>query len=114
LGIAVFISQFIFTLSHIPQWIEYGIDTPLLPAIVLLLGLVFTTIYLLTGNLFIVMAFHALHDAPTALLASPVDPHLLMLLIELTCIVWIWQRHVSKRSVNETAVPPSHSPHFPL
>ena len=96
-AIAVFVSQLIFTLSHIPQWIEYGMDTPLLPGIVLLLGLIFTAIFLLTDNLFVVMAFHALHDAPTALLASPVDPHLLMLFIEIAFIIWVWlQRRSAK------------------
>ncbi len=95
LGTAVFLSQLLFTLSHIPQWIEYGMDTPLLPGIVLLLGLVFTAIFLLTDNLFVVMAFHALHDAPTPLFVSPVDSHVLMLLLELGVIGWLWWRRAS-------------------
>jgi membrane protease YdiL (CAAX protease family) len=94
LPIAILISLVIFTLMHIPQWIEYGLLSPMQPLFVLALGLIFTAIYILTNNIFVAIAFHALHDAPTPLFASPADAHWLMFGLELcfigACLLWRW------------------------
>jgi membrane protease YdiL (CAAX protease family) len=117
LGIALVGSQLLFALSHIPQWVEFGMETPFTPAIVFLLGLVFAGIYLATENLFIAMAFHALHDAPTPLLASPVDPHLIMLILEVIFLAVVLarsartaQRPGGLRWSEPSPTPPSPSP----
>lgn len=70
LGLALLLSQGLFALSHIPNRLYLGLppDAIALDLIYLLaLGILFTFIYVKTGNLFIVIGIHALGNAPTTL-----------------------------------------------
>lgn len=94
---AVILSQLLFAAMHVPQWMyEQLSGTALISraAIALVLGILFALIYLLSDNLFVAIAFHGLHDAPTMLFASPVDQYVLVFVLELLFIVlcWIWRR----------------------
>lgn len=67
---AVILSQILFALSHIPNRIYLGMSTPEIAFDLLMLfgwGGLYTLIYLRTGNLFLVVAIHALGNAPTTL-----------------------------------------------
>jgi len=102
LTVAIAVSLLIFTLMHVPQWLEYGLYSPMTPLLVPVLGLIFTAIYLLTDNIFVAMAFHALHDAPTPLFASPADAHTIMFGLEvcfiLLCLIWRRRRGAGRVS----------------
>lgn len=64
---ALFASQLLFALGHVPNvvWVGGGIDELSLNTTRLLFnGLLYTFIYLLTGNLFAAIGVHALHNLP--------------------------------------------------
>lgn len=70
--LAVLIMAAIFSLSHIPNRMFRG--QPFSDwAFLIGMGAWFAVIYLRTGNLFVAVAVHALHNAPTLLFASPLD-----------------------------------------
>lgn len=70
---AMFVSQGLFALSHIPNRIYLGM-TPAEIALDLLMllgwGTLYTLIYLRTDNLFVVVGIHALGNTPTTLFAT--------------------------------------------
>jgi hypothetical protein len=60
----------LFILSHIPNRIFAGYtlaDIPLDFAILFTWGLLFTLLYLVSGNLFLAIGFHALLNQPTTI-----------------------------------------------
>ncbi len=65
--ISLFASQLLFALGHVPNvvWVGGGVDELSLNTTRLLFnGLLYTFIYLLTGNLFAAIGVHALHNLP--------------------------------------------------
>ncbi len=73
LAASVVISQFLFALSHIPNRIYLGMSNLEIGIDMLMLfgwGILYTLIYLRTGNLFLVVGVHALGNAPTTLFAT--------------------------------------------
>ncbi|MCC6803284.1 MAG: CPBP family intramembrane metalloprotease [Anaerolineae bacterium] len=73
LGAALFLSQGLFALSHIPNRIYMGMEPGAIALDLLLLlalGILFTLIYVRTDNLFIVVGIHALGNAPTTLFTT--------------------------------------------
>jgi len=68
LAYSVIFSQVLFALSHIPNRIYLGMNAPEIGFDLLMLfgwGVLYTLIYLRTGNLFLVVGVHALGNAPT-------------------------------------------------
>jgi uncharacterized protein len=83
---AVVTSQLLFALYHLPNLVvgnsgQVG-TSPTEIAVQLgldfCIGVVYAALYLLTGNLFLVIGIHALQNAGTSLVATPIDPHLVM------------------------------------
>lgn len=73
LGAAIFLSQAVFALSHIPNRLYLGMSVgQIAPDLLLLLGwgILYTVIYLRTDNLFLVVGVHALGNAPSTLFAT--------------------------------------------
>ncbi len=71
--VALLISQGLFALSHIPNRIYLGMSPSDIAAdlvVLLLLGALFTLIYVRTDNLFIVVGVHALGNTPTVLFTT--------------------------------------------
>jgi hypothetical protein len=71
---SIFLSQFIFALTHIPQRIATGYPLPsMLINLVLLwvIGSLFAVLYLRTDNIFVVIGIHALANMPVTVLALP-------------------------------------------
>lgn len=87
LGLAIVVSQLAFSLYHLPNLIlgvsgEVGTgfaDISIQLAIDFAIGVVFAAVYLRTGNLFLVMGIHALQNAGTSVVVTPIDPSQVML-----------------------------------
>ena len=75
---ALFISQGLFALMHIPlQLVHFDVSGFSLLFWLLATGIagaIFAIIYVKTGNLYIAVGFHALFNEPTQLFAPPVEP----------------------------------------
>lgn len=86
--LAVALMGAIFSLSHIPNRIVH--QQPFDDwAMLFGMGALFALIYLRTENLFVAVALHALHNAPTLLFASPLDYALpIMVLDALVVVFW--------------------------
>ncbi len=84
--VAILASQLIFALYHLPNLVmgisgEVGTSpTDIMAQLGLdfLIGVVFAALYLRTGNLLLVVGIHALQDAGTSLVATPIDPSLVI------------------------------------
>lgn len=87
LGLAIIASQLAFSLYHLPNLIlgvsgDVGTgfsDIAVQLVIDFAIGVVFAAVYLRTGNLFLVMGIHALQNAGTSVVATPIDPSQVML-----------------------------------
>lgn len=82
LAAAVVVSQVAFALAHIPARLASGVapadlSLPLLS--IACWGVCFALIYLHTGNLFLVMGFHALLNAPSILIETSLPPQRVVL-----------------------------------
>ncbi|MCB9866437.1 MAG: CPBP family intramembrane metalloprotease [Phycisphaerales bacterium] len=67
LGLAVVISQALFSLGHLPYLLHHGLGWEQIPADLVYLfaaGILFAVVYLATCNLFVGMAVHAMLNAP--------------------------------------------------
>ena len=94
-------SQLFFALSHAPNrvWIggDVGADLSFGFASLLLSGIVYTLVYLLTGNLFAVIGFHALKNLPPLALESPegtlwtLTSGVLQTSALLIALIWWWR-----------------------
>ncbi|MFX1368599.1 MAG: lysostaphin resistance A-like protein [Promethearchaeota archaeon] len=91
--LAIIISQFLFTLLHLPSKVlNQGWTTAVLFDLlfsVFLNGVIYCLLYLRTENLFFVMFVHALGNAPTSLISPHIEPSNILLLL---AIIWamIW------------------------
>jgi hypothetical protein len=78
-AIGLVASQLLFGLSHIPQrWIvgdEHGLLLVLDLTGLVVFGIMFSLVFVRTGNLFIAIGVHSLVDAPVPVVASPLDAH---------------------------------------
>lgn len=73
LAASVILSQILFALSHIPNRMYLGLNNVQIAFDLVMLfgwGVLYTLIYLRTGNLFLVVGVHALGNAPTTLFAT--------------------------------------------
>jgi membrane protease YdiL (CAAX protease family) len=83
---AVILSNLAFALYHLPNLVlgnsgKVGTtpsDIAVQVGVDFLVGVVFAGLYLRTGNLFLVIGIHALQDAGTSLVATPIDPGLVI------------------------------------
>lgn len=85
----------LFILSHIPNRIfqGYSVGGMLLDAPILLLwGLLFTIVYLRTGNLFLAVGIHALVNAPTLVSGFTLFPPQLILLALVILLLIFWRK----------------------
>jgi membrane protease YdiL (CAAX protease family) len=119
---ALFISQLVFALIHLPSRMVSGLSGVDLALGLLtpgLLGVVFALVYLRTGNLFIAVGLHALVNAPTPLFAGSSIPAMVMLsVVALVLLIWpqlaaaratMWVREAKEdlASANQTPSPTS-------
>ena len=109
-GVAVawILSQFVFSLQHIPHRLRNGsqMSSNLLMELVILflIGLVFASIFWRTKNLMLVVGFHALANAPTCLFIGPEWlPALVLTPVAILCLLLgpKWQR-VGQHKANST------------
>ncbi len=80
--IALGLPQFYFGLNHIPAALRMGLSSGDVAAyifLVILVGFLFTALYLRTGNLFVAIAAHALVNNPMPVVVAGPDPSLLAL-----------------------------------
>jgi uncharacterized protein len=84
--VAILVSQLLFALYHLPNLVmgnggKVGTTAPEIAVALgldFLIGVVFAGLYLRTGNLFLVIGIHALQDAGTSVVATPIDPALVI------------------------------------
>jgi len=91
----------LFILSHIPNRIFSGYtlaDIPLDFALLFVWGLIFTGIYLLSGNLFLAVGVHALTNTPTMITEAPFPAGILVGVLTLILIIVLWLQ--GRRSTN--------------
>jgi hypothetical protein len=87
---AVAVSQALFGLGHLPLGLHLGWTGALLGlylAQVVLVGGFFAAVVLRTGNLWTGVGVHALVNAPTLLVASPVSPRLIALTVSFAVLI---------------------------
>jgi membrane protease YdiL (CAAX protease family) len=99
-AVAIVASQLLFALYHLPNLVmgnsghvgtapteiavQLGLD--------FLIGVVYAALYLLTRNLFLVIGIHALQNAGTSLVATPIDPHLVMFALAVVLLLLTFRR----------------------
>lgn len=96
----------LFILSHIPNRIfqGYSVGGMLLDAPILLLwGLLFTIVYLRTGNLFLAVGIHALVNEPTLISGFTLFPPQLILLALVIILLAAWRKGAAALRATETA-----------
>jgi len=89
IGLAIVASQAVFALYHLPNLVlgtSHAVaTTPLAIAsqlgIDFGLGVFYAVVYIRTGNLFLLMGIHALGNAGTSLVATPIDPVAVLLVL---------------------------------
>jgi hypothetical protein len=82
LGLAIVASQALFALYHLPNLLlgnsrvvgTSALDVTSQLGIDFAVGVLFAGIYIRTGNLFLLMGIHALLNAGTSVVATPIDP----------------------------------------
>jgi len=85
----------LFILSHIPNRIFAGYvlaDIPLDFALLFTWGLLFTLIYLVSGNLFLAVGVHALLNKPTTITEAPFPASLLVVALAAIMLFILWLR----------------------
>lgn len=94
LAVAIAAASLYFGLNHVPAGLRMGLDGPAVAGYALqcaLVGALFGALYVRTGNLFVAAAAHALLNDPVALLASPVDPALFVMVAACGLLLaWPW------------------------
>lgn len=98
------VSQLLFTLIHIPNRILGGMNIlQMLPSliIVFMLGILFTTVYLLSDNIFLAIGIHALWNTP--LLIFQGIPSYLVIFIAVVILLINWDRTFGRLSSSPSA-----------
>jgi membrane protease YdiL (CAAX protease family) len=94
LGVAIAAASLYFGINHVPAGLRMGLDAAGVAGYVLqcsLAGALFGTLYVRTGNLFVAAAAHALLNDPAAVLASPIDPSLFVMVAACGLLLaWPW------------------------
>lgn len=105
LGLAIVISQLLFSLYHLPNLLlgnsgkvgtGFG-DIAIQLGLDFFIGVVFAAVYVRTGNLFLVMGIHALQNAGTSIVATPVDPALVMFTLAIIAFLATFAPAVARR-----------------
>jgi len=102
--LSVLISQFLFSLAHVPNRIFNGHQGWAIFQNTLWLlgmGVLFSLVYIITDNLYIAVGVHSLFNFPTALFSSSsVAGDILMVLTILLMIVWVFvqRKHNTRTS----------------
>lgn len=118
IGLAIVVSQLIFSLHHLPNLIlgvsgqvgtgfgdivtQLGID--------FLIGVLFAGIYIRTGNLFLVMGIHALLNSGTSVVATPIDPAQVILVLGVMVFLGTLVPAISRRIGGPAKAPRSSMP----
>lgn len=92
---SILLSQLVFSLYHLPNLllgnsgkVGTGLaDIATQLALDFFIGVVFAAVYIRTGNLFLVMGIHALQNAGTSIVATPIDPALLMFALAIIVVL---------------------------
>jgi len=94
IGAAIGLSQAVFSLYHLPNLIlgNSGLGTGPLDVVSQLgldfaIGVVFASLYVRTGNIFLVMGIHALQNAGTSVVATPIQPAAVMLALAVVVLL---------------------------
>lgn len=104
-------SQVFFSLTHIPHRLAHGLTgIDLLPnlGMLVVMGLVYAGIYLLSQNLFLAVGAHALYNDPVLLAAGSEDLAQIVLCTAALLIALIVRHRISSRS--STDAPPPTAP----
>jgi CAAX protease family protein len=88
-ALAIAVSQLLFALYHLPNLVlgnsgKVGTapaDIAVQLGLDLVFGVVFAALYLRTGNLFLVIGIHTLQDAGASLVAAPINPSLVIVIL---------------------------------
>lgn len=92
--VAVLVSQLVFALSHLPNLVlgnsgesTAAGDIALQLLIDFGIGVLFAALYLTTGNLFLVIGIHAVGNAGFALVRTPMDPALVLIILSVLLLL---------------------------
>ena len=91
--VSVLAMLILFILSHIPNRIFAGLslaDIPLDFTLIFIWGLLFTLIYLVSGNLFLAVGVHALLNKPTTITEAPFPASLLVAALAAIMLLILW------------------------
>jgi membrane protease YdiL (CAAX protease family) len=94
LAAALGVSQSLFALAHVPNRLYQGVALPdLLPSLlsVLAFGLLYSFIYIRTGNLFFAVGVHAFSNTPTFVVGGN-EPVLVLALGFVVALLWPYLR----------------------
>jgi len=94
-AIAIAVSQLLFALYHLPNLVlgntgkggTSPTDIAVQLGLDLMFGVVFAGLYLRTGNLFLVIGIHALQNAGTSLVATPINPALVIFMLAVVLLL---------------------------
>jgi len=94
IGAAIGLSQAVFALYHLPNLVlgNSGLGTGPMDIFTQLgldfaIGVVFASLYVRTGNIFLVMGIHALQNAGTSVVATPIQPAAVMLALAVVVLI---------------------------
>lgn len=98
--VALVISQVIFALSHVPNFV-WVYDRTLFDALastdlIFVSGLLLALVYWRTRNLLLVVVIHMLRDEPTAIIAAPSAVFVYTTLLLVVSIILFWPRAWAK------------------
>lgn len=113
IALAVVLSQLAFSLFHVPNLVlglsgKVGSgfsEIAMQLAIDLAIGLVYAAVYIRTRNLFLVMGIHALQNAGTSFVATPLDPALVMLMLAIAVFAATYAPSIARRLRGATPAP---------
>lgn len=108
IALALFASQTLFALMHIPNRIYVGMslsEWPLDLFTLLGIGVLYSFVYLRTGNLFIAVGLHSLANVPLSLFTSQEVARFIVLAIALL-IVFLWRKNPAELTGEKPTLKP--------
>jgi membrane protease YdiL (CAAX protease family) len=89
---AIVCSSLLFSLFHVPSLlfiVKLSLPSMLSRLLMLfIVGLISCFAYLRTGNIFVLIAIHALNNAPTPLFQSPLNPSMIGVALSITLLIF--------------------------